>query len=152
MRRVALVGFVACALALLSACGGGGSSSTPTAAGGSAPTSGAQSPGAAAGTPAGSSTALTITSPDDEKFDKKQLTAPAATRVTLTLVNDSDLAHNWHVYKGSDDTKGSLAQTEIITGPNKKDSVTFTTPANPGRYFFRCDVHPTTMTGFLVVQ
>ena len=169
MSRFAILGFAACALALLSACGGGGSSSTPTAGVGAAattPASTATSPAATtpvaspsaaatggATTPsAGGATTLEIASPEDEKFDKKELTAPAGAKVTLTFTNDSDLAHNWHVFNGGDANARSLAQTEIITGPNQKDTITFTAPSQPGRYFFHCDVHPTTMTGFLVVQ
>jgi plastocyanin len=30
--------------------------------------------------------------------------------------------------------------------------VSFAVPSSPGRYFFQCDVHPTLMTGFLVVN
>jgi plastocyanin len=29
---------------------------------------------------------------------------------------------------------------------------TFDAPTTPGTYFFRCDVHPTTMTGSFIVQ
>ncbi|HEX5480290.1 MAG TPA: cupredoxin domain-containing protein [Dehalococcoidia bacterium] len=169
MPRFLVLGFAACALALLSACGGGGGSSTPTAGVGAAattPASVATSPAAntpaasasAAASPAGTTpaaggaTTLAIASPDDEKFDKKELTAPAGAKVTLTYTNDSDLAHDWHLFNGGDANSRSLAQTEIITGPNQKDTITFTAPSKPGRYFFHCDVHPTTMTGFLVVQ
>ena len=169
MPRFVLLGFAGCALALLSACGGGGgSSSTPTAGVGAAVTTPASVATSQATTPAASATAaatgaattpsaggtamLEIASPDDEKFDKKELTAPAGAKVTLTYTNDSDLAHNWHLFNGSDANARSLAQTKIITGPNEKDTITFTAPTKPGRYFFHCDVHPTTMTGFLVVQ
>lgn len=169
MPRFVVLGFAACALALLSACGGGGGTSTPTAAVGAAgttPASVATSP--AANTPAASPSAaatsagttpsaggtatLAIASPDDEKFDKKELTATAGAKVTLTYTNDSDLAHNWHLFNGGDANARSLAQTKIITGPNEKDTITFTAPSKAGRYYFHCDVHPTTMRGFLVVQ
>jgi plastocyanin len=37
-----------------------------------------------------------------------------------------------------------------VTGPTTT-TYTFTAPSTPGSYFFRCDVHPTQMTGTFVV-
>ena len=54
--------------------------------------------------------------------------------------------------EGSDPSAPSLASTTIKAGPNDVERVSFTAPSTPGRYFFRCDVHPTLMTGFLVVN
>lgn len=59
--------------------------------------------------------------------------------------------HNVHVFAGENDQSPTLAQTEIIEGPGATASVTFTTPSEPGRYLFICDVHPT-MRGYLVVR
>lgn len=38
-----------------------------------------------------------------------------------------------------------------MTGP-ATTTYTFTAPSTPGTYFFRCDVHPTVMTGQFIVQ
>jgi plastocyanin len=40
---------------------------------------------------------------------------------------------------------------DVITGP-KKITYTFDAPEKPGTYFFRCDIHPTTMTGQFIVE
>ena len=72
------------------------------------------------------------------------------TRVTLIYTNDTPLPHDWHLFDGSSASAPSIAQTAIITGPHATASVTFTTPSQPGKYYFQCDVHPF-MNGFLIV-
>jgi Copper binding proteins, plastocyanin/azurin family len=59
--------------------------------------------------------------------------------------------HDWHVFNGPDSSAPTLATTQIITGPGTMASVSFTAPTQSGNYFFLCDVHPTIMTGTLVV-
>jgi plastocyanin len=63
---------------------------------------------------------------------------------------DSGIPHNFSVYTSSAATT-SIFVGKIITGPSKT-TYTFTAPTTPGNYFFRCDVHPTVMTGTFVVQ
>jgi outer membrane protein assembly factor BamB len=85
-------------------------------------------------------------------FNTNQLSAAAATRVTLTYTNDSAIPHNWHLFDGADASAMSIATTAIKAGPHDVETVSFAVPSTPGRYFFHCDVHPTLMTGFLVVS
>ncbi|HET9848586.1 MAG TPA: PQQ-binding-like beta-propeller repeat protein [Candidatus Dormibacteraeota bacterium] len=85
-------------------------------------------------------------------FNTNQLTASAGAHVTLTYMNDSAIPHNWHVFDGANASSPSIASTGIKAGPNDVESVSFTVPSTPGRYFFQCDVHPTLMTGYLVVH
>lgn len=80
------------------------------------------------------------------------LSAPAGAPVTVTFTNDSNIQHNWHVFDGPDSGAPTLAATDIITGPGATASVSFTAPTQMGNYFFWCDVHPSIMTGNLVVQ
>ena len=85
-------------------------------------------------------------------FNTNVLSASAGAQVTLTYTNDSPIDHNWHVFNGPDSSAATLATTQIIAGPGASDAVTFTAPTQPGNYFFWCDVHPTIMTGNLVIN
>jgi plastocyanin len=104
-------------------------------------------------TPSGPTTNITIVA-KNILFDQGALTVPAGSAVALTVDNqDSGIPHNWSLYKSKDAAQAGeapLAGTKIETGPVKQ-SVTFAAPA-AGTYYFRCDVHPTTMTGTFVVQ
>jgi plastocyanin len=87
------------------------------------------------------------------KFDKDTITVKAGSQVTLKFANnDTGVPHNWAAY--TDSTASTLipgGKTEVCTGPCEEE-ITFTAPDQPGDYFFRCDIHPATMTGTLVVQ
>ncbi|HLF71123.1 MAG TPA: hypothetical protein VI759_03090 [Dehalococcoidia bacterium] len=85
-------------------------------------------------------------------FDKKELTAKTGSQIRLRLDNrDAATKHNVAVYKSSTDltpaSSGSVGLT--FDGPGIDDTV-FDAPA-VGSYFFRCDVHPTIMTGTFTV-
>jgi plastocyanin len=80
------------------------------------------------------------------------LTAGAATEVTVEYMNDSPVLHNVHFFAGPDATSETLAATELGTGPGNLQTTTFTTPSEPGEYFFHCDVHPVDMQGTLTVS
>jgi plastocyanin len=114
----------------------------------------APSASAAPSQPAGSAgLVLQVASNQDQPlaFQPAELTAPANTLVTVTYSNNTNLAHNIHFFDGSDQNAASLGATQVQTGPNAQDSVTFTTPSQPGDYFFWCDVHQSAMTGTLHV-
>jgi plastocyanin len=142
--RVGLVGI------LLAACASGsgaawtyaplGPTSIPSAA--ASPT-----PGASPGLP------IEVATNQDNPlaFTPNVLNAPPATVVTVTYNNNSNVAHNIQFFNGSDNTAPSLGATEIVTGPNAPRSVTFTTPDQPGDYYFWCDVHLAAMAGTLHV-
>jgi outer membrane protein assembly factor BamB/plastocyanin len=102
-----------------------------------------------------SATTLCINTPNQGNgisFNTNQLTASAGAHVTLTYTNDSAIPHNWHIFDGANASTPSIASTSIKAGPNDVESVSFAVPSTPGRYFFQCDVHPTLMTGYLVVN
>ena len=83
-------------------------------------------------------------------FDKSTITVPAGSKVVMTFDNqDSGVPHNFALYTSSSATT-KLFAGDFVTGP-KKVTYTFTAPSQPGTYFFRCDVHPETMTGSFVV-
>ncbi|HEU0072946.1 MAG TPA: cupredoxin domain-containing protein [Dehalococcoidia bacterium] len=84
-------------------------------------------------------------------FDLSTLTANAGSEFNVTLDNqDAGVLHNVAFY-----TDRSLSQPvqigELLTGP-ATEAISFTAPAAPGTYFFRCDVHPDTMSGAFIVQ
>lgn len=84
-------------------------------------------------------------------FDKNTITVPAGANVTVNFNNkDSGMPHNFAVYTDSS-AATTIFKGQIITGP-ATTTYTFTTPSAPGTYFFRCDVHPTQMTGSFIVQ
>lgn len=84
-------------------------------------------------------------------FDKNSITVPAGAHVTVNFDNqDSGIPHNFAAYTDSSASK-SIYVGAVITGP-KKVMYAFDAPSQAGTYFFRCDVHPTTMTGQFIVQ
>ncbi|MBF6599152.1 MAG: cupredoxin domain-containing protein [Dehalococcoidia bacterium] len=109
--------------------------------------------GGAGGTPGAAATsapgALTITTPDDTRYDKTQLNAPAGVELTVTYANKSAIVHNIHFFQGPDGKSPTIKATKL--GSNDTQTITLGA-LPPGRYFYRCDAHPTQMTGILVVQ
>jgi plastocyanin len=91
------------------------------------------------------------TDADPLAFVPNVLEAPAGTVVQVDYNNNSSLPHNINFFDGVNNGAPSLGATEVVTGPNAPESVTFTTPAEPGDYFFWCDVHLQSMTGTLRV-
>ena len=158
-RYLVLATALALAGVLAIACGGNNKSSStaasPTArpAATTAPTArpAATPTQAAAATAAGGGPqTLDIAAVASLKFDKSDLTAKAGGTITVRFDNrDNGIPHNFAVYKDSSAGQ-TLSQGQICTGPCKGE-VTLT-GLTAGRYFFRCDVHPTQMTGTLTVQ
>jgi plastocyanin len=126
------------------------SGNTSGSAVGSAPgnESGNASPGPS-GSPAKSVT-IDLTA-KNMAFSTSTITVPAGAQVTVNFDNqDSGVPHNLAVYETSS-AKKSIFVGDIITGP-KKTTYTFKAPSKPGTYFFRCDVHPSQMTGSFIVR
>ncbi len=93
---------------------------------------------------------LTLTA-ENFAFDRKSITVPQGSGVTIVFNNkDSGVPHNFAVYQDVS-AQTVIFRGDIITGP---DAITygFTAPALPGKYFFRCDIHPAMMTGDFIVQ
>jgi len=83
-------------------------------------------------------------------FDQSTITVPAGSHVVMIFDNqDSGVVHNFALYTDSTASK-KIFVGDLITGP-KKITFTFDAPSAPGTYFFRCDIHPTTMVGTFVV-
>jgi plastocyanin len=111
-----------------------------------APTEGEQ-PGAGA-------TVVTLTAPPgaaSEGFAETKLVAPAGQPFTIRFENrDQGVPHNVAVHAAEDFSDPPIAATAIEAGPVTQ---ILEVPAlEPGTYFFRCDIHPTTMTGRIEVR
>lgn len=92
--------------------------------------------------------ALTVVA-RDIAFDTDLIELPADAEVTITFDNqDEAIPHNVAIY--TDETAAEpIFVGEIFPGVARID-YTFRSPG-PGTYFFRCDVHPTIMTGMVTV-
>ena len=156
-RRFALPALTALALSLLTvACAGSSSAgwtyaplgpttapATPSATGG------APSPG---GSPSANTIQVTTSQANPLAFDPATLEMPAGAAVTVDYLNDSNLPHNIEFFDGPDASSTMIGGTEQATGPGALETVTFTTPAQPGSYYFFCVVHGTSMQGTYTVQ
>jgi len=84
-------------------------------------------------------------------FDKEEIVVPAGEEITLIFDNqDAGVPHNVAIYE-TEETDNVIFQGETFPGVEKR-TYTFTAPEDPGGYFFRCDVHPKSMTGTMVVK
>ena len=129
-------------ISLLTGCNS--SSTTPST--GAPTTSSAANPGTT--TSAGVTINLTA---QNMAFDMSTITVPVGAKVTVNFNNkDNGIPHNFAVYTDSSATT-SIFKGQAIIGVTST-TYTFIAPTIAGTYFFRCDIHPTTMTGKFVVQ
>jgi cytochrome c oxidase subunit 2 len=99
--------------------------------------------------PAAAATTLSIAA-KNTKFSTSTLQAAPGQPIALTFRNDdTGVVHNF-VVLGPDGQPEPGAKTSLTPGPDTQ-TITFTI-ATPGSYTFRCDAHPTQMTGTLVVK
>ena len=104
-------------------------------------------PSASACVPDGAS--LMIRAQPSLAFDRACLAAPASQPFTIAFDNqENGVIHNVAIYTNSG-AGTALFRGALVTGPK---TVTYRVGALvPGTYFFRCDVHPTKMTGRFIV-
>ncbi len=83
-------------------------------------------------------------------FNVTTITVQAGAQVTVIFENlDPGVPHNFAVYTDSTATV-VIFQGTLFSGVQTVTYV-FDAPTTPGTYFFRCDAHPTTMTGDFIV-
>lgn len=84
---------------------------------------------------------------DEVAFSAGTLDVPAEEPFSIAFDNRAQgVPHNVAIYEDSSASE-ALFVGDVVNGPV---TVTYEVPAIPdGEYFFRCDVHPTTMTGTL---
>jgi plastocyanin len=81
-------------------------------------------------------------------FHPTFLCAPGGQALTIAFDNqDSAIPHNVSIWKG--DFASRVFDGAVVTGPKMTDYQV--AALAPGVYRFRCDLHPTQMTGALVV-
>jgi cytochrome c oxidase subunit 2 len=87
-------------------------------------------------------------------FDLDEIVVEGDRQVAISFDNrDAGVLHNWALYESEEAAAGAgglIAGSTIQPGPVVQ-TIPFD-PPDPGSYFYRCDVHPTTMTGTLVVR
>jgi len=74
---------------------------------------------------------------------------PANSAVVIEFTNLDPLPHNFALYPTSA-AQDPIFQGEIFSGPATR-IYQFRAPAQPGNYYFQCDVHPAQMNGTFVV-
>ena len=80
-------------------------------------------------------------------FDTNCLVAAAGAPFTISLDNKDTIPHNVAIYTDSAATDALFTGDPDAGGTTNYD----VKPLDAGTYFFRCDFHPTTMTGTFVV-
>ena len=82
------------------------------------------------------------------------ITVAAGAELTFNLTNDGTAIHNMRVagddnsYSTSDD---AVSDAELINA-GETGTLTWTAPAEPGDYDYRCDFHPDDMKGTITVE
>lgn len=68
----------------------------------------------------------------------------------IEFENNDSVTHNIHIFQGTDANGQSVFAGDPVSGGAKATYAVGSLPA--GSYFFRCDFHPTQMTGTVVVS
>ena len=137
LRRGALITLALVVASLLAACSNGTDATEPAATDGGT--------GGDTASVEGGNVEITA---DGLVFSVSTIGAPAGEDFTITLVNNDSAPHNISIYTEE-------GGEQLALGPTAEAGQTVTTEVSalePGEYFFVCDIHPTEMTGTLVVE
>ena len=100
--------------------------------------------------PADGESVLEISAENSASFSTGSLAAPAGESFTVVFDNQDGVEpHNFAIYT-DESASEAIGGTDIETGPITQELAVDGLEA--GEYFFKCDVHPTTMTGTLTVE
>lgn len=110
-------------------------------------------PSASGGTVAVSTGTIKVTMKDNA-FDPKTIAVKAGDAVMFDVVNTGKVPHNMRIatLDGNFDSQPGVVTTPEIINAGKSGMIDWTVPNQPGTYKFRCDIHPTEMTGTITVQ
>lgn len=107
-------------------------------------------PAAAEGEGGGGETATGVTvTAAGVQFDTNSLSWPADEETTVELVNDDTVPHNLSIYTDESAEEDLFVGAEVGAGSTTDYQVD---PLEAGDYFFRCDLHPTSMTGTVTIE
>jgi len=123
---------------------------TPTETATATPTETATVTPTATTTPPEEGTTISLIA-EGNSFNTDNIRVPSGSEVVIEFENmDDGIPHNFALYTDSSADE-VIFQGETIVGPDTA-IYTFTAPVTLGPYFFRCDVHPETMTGDFIVE
>ena len=131
----------------------GGGAETPAPGGGASPGETPPPGGGGACTPAGAT--LSVAAPSGASgtgFDTTCLAAPADEPFTVEFTNEDSVVHDWALYRdesAQEHLGGGTVNEPVAGGQSQTYDID---PLEAGEYFYRCDFHPTTMTGTFVVE
>ena len=86
-------------------------------------------------------------------FSTTKVSAPGKKAFVICFDNADSTTHNVAIFKSEQEAAGggaALFTGDIVQGPTRVEYKV--NQLQPGSYFFRCDVHPTVMTGTLSVK
>jgi plastocyanin len=82
-------------------------------------------------------------------FDTDQLTFAANEETTLPFNNEDSAPHNFSIYEDESAEQDLFVGAEATGGSAIDYQIP---PLDKGEYFFRCDLHPSSMTGTVTVE
>lgn len=144
IRWPLLLALALSALAPIACGGGGGGDGTPT----STSTSTRVRTGGASATAIAQ--ALTVVA-QNNLFDVDEIGVQPGAAVAIAFTSLDADPHNIAIYRTSA-AEDEIFVGDTFSGPGETATYEFGAPSEPGTYFFRCDVHPITMTGNFVVE
>jgi len=83
-------------------------------------------------------------------FNTKSIEVTAGQPFTITVENQDTVPHNLNIYTQQGGTSIAVTDPQLI--PAGGTGTLTTTIAQPGTYYFQCDVHPTQMNGTLTAK
>jgi plastocyanin len=83
------------------------------------------------------------------KFNRPEIDLHAGEEAVIDFHNDEAVPHNVAIYEREDFSGLAFFQGAVIVGPASTEYHFKAPPA--GTYYFRCDIHPTTMIGKVLV-
>jgi plastocyanin len=95
----------------------------------------------------------------DDSFDPDAATVAAGSTVVFEITNEGDSSHNMHIAgEGGDYTEDFCeGEGDPCSDPNQvrgdeTATLTWQVPPGPGEVDFRCDFHPSDMTGTITIE